>query len=112
MSKSTAKKASSSINYQDDVNIALDCEHDIDATVDEEDEEDDEGNGTESASQVKAAVQKVSFDFVIPLRTSYRGYYSSFEKSFAQYAQLLSIVKVGLGKSKPQMFIVVQYEPT
>ena len=112
MSKSTAKKASSSVNYLDDVNIALDHEHDIDATVDEEDEEDDEGNGTESASQVKAAVQKVSFDFVIPLRTSYRGYYSSFEKSFAQYAQLLSVVKVGLGKSKPQMFIVVQYEPT
>ena len=106
MSKSTAKKASSSINYQDNVNIALDREHDIDAMVDEE------GNGTESASQVKGAVQKVSFDFVIPLRTSYRGYYSSFEKSFAQYAQLLSVVKVGLGKSKPQMFIVVQYEPT
>ena len=67
MSKSTAKKASSSVNYQDDVNIALDCKHDIDATVDEEDEEDDEDdeeNDTESTSQVKAAVQKVSFDFM------------------------------------------------
>jgi hypothetical protein len=71
MSKSTTKKASSSVNYQDDVNTALDREHDIDATVDEEDEEDDEGNGTESTSQVKAAVQKVSFDFMLLLRTSY-----------------------------------------
>jgi hypothetical protein len=67
MSKSTAKKAGSSVNYQDDVNTALDREHDIDATVDEEDEEDDEGNGTESTSQVKAAVHKVSFDIMILL---------------------------------------------
>ena len=67
MSKLTAKKASSSVNYQDDVNIAFDRKHDIDATVDEEDEEDEEENGTESTSQVKAAVQKVSFDFMILL---------------------------------------------
>ena len=67
MSKSTAKKASSSVNYQDDVNTALDHEHDIDATVDEEDDEDDEGNGTESTSQVKVAVQKVGFDFKLLL---------------------------------------------
>ena len=60
MSKSTAKKASSSVNYQDDVNIALDRKHDIDATVDEEDEEDeedDEENSTESTSQVKDTIQ-------------------------------------------------------
>ena len=71
MSKSTAKKASSSVNYQDDVNTALDREHDIDATVDEEDEEDDEGDSAESTSQVKAAVHKVSFDFMILFWTSY-----------------------------------------
>ena len=71
MSKSTAKKASSSINYQDDVNTALDREHDIDSTADEEDEEDDEGSTTESTSQVKAAVLKVSFDFLILSLISY-----------------------------------------
>jgi len=112
MSKSTAKKASSSVNYQDDVNTTLEREHDIDAIADEENEEDDEGNATESASQVTAAVQKVSFDFMTLLSISYWGYYSSFEKLFAQYAQLPSVVKVGLGKSKPQMSIVVHCEPT
>ena len=71
MSKSTAKKASSSVNYQDDVNTALDREHDIDSMADEEDEEDDEGSSTESASQVKAAVLKVSFDFMILSLISY-----------------------------------------
>lgn len=71
MSKSIAKKASSSINYQDDVNTALDREHDINATVNEEDDEDDEGNGTESTSNVEAAVRKVSFNFMIPLSISY-----------------------------------------
>ena len=71
MSKSTAKKASSSINYQDNVNTALDREHDIDSTADEEDEEDDEGSSTESASQVKAAVLKVCFDFMILSLISY-----------------------------------------
>ena len=71
MSKSTAKKASSSVNYQDDVNTALDREHDIDSTADEEDNEDDEGSSTESASQVKAAVLKVSFDFMILSLISY-----------------------------------------
>ena len=39
MSKSTAKKASSSVNYQDNVNTALDREHDINSTADEEDKE-------------------------------------------------------------------------
>ena len=71
MSKSTAKKASSSINYQDDINTALDHEHDIDSTTDEEDEEDDEGSTMESTSQVKAAVLKVSFDFLILSLISY-----------------------------------------
>ena len=71
MSKSMAKKASSSINYQDDVNTALDCEHDIDSTADEEDEEDDEGSTMESTSQVKAAVLKVSFNFLILSLISY-----------------------------------------
>ena len=71
MSKSTAKKASSSVNYQDDVNTALDREHDIDSTADEEDKEDDEGSSTESASQVKAAVLKVSFDSMILSLISY-----------------------------------------
>ena len=70
MSKSTAKKASASVNYQDDVNSALDHEHDIDATADEEADEDDEGNDTESISQVKAAVLKVCFDFMILLSIS------------------------------------------
>ena len=65
MSKSTAKKASASINYQDDVNSALDHKHDIDAIADEEADEDDKGNNTESTSQVKAAVLKVSFNFMI-----------------------------------------------
>jgi hypothetical protein len=65
------KKASSSVNYQDDVNTALDHEHDINSTANEEDEEDDEGNTTESTSQVKAAVLKVSFDFIILLLISY-----------------------------------------
>jgi hypothetical protein len=65
------KKASSSVNYQDDVNTALDHEHDIDSTANEEDEEDDEGNTTESTSQVKAAVLKVSFDFIVLLLISY-----------------------------------------
>ena len=70
MSKSTAKKASASVNYQDDVNSALDREHDIDATADEEVDEDDEGNDTESTSQVKVAVLKVCFDFMILLSIS------------------------------------------
>jgi hypothetical protein len=65
------KKASSSVNYQDDVNTALDHEHDINSTANEEDEEDDEGNTTESTSQVKAAVLKVSFDFIVLLLISY-----------------------------------------
>jgi len=70
MSKSTAKKASSSVNYQDDVNT-LEHEHDIDATADEENEEDNEGNATESASQVMVALRKVSFDFMTLLSISY-----------------------------------------
>jgi hypothetical protein len=70
MSKSTAKKASASVNYQDDVTSALEREHEIDATADEEADQDDEGNDTESTSQVKAAVLKVSFDFMILLSIS------------------------------------------
>jgi len=71
MSKSTAKKASSSVNYQDDVNTTLEHEHDIDATADEENEEDNKGNATESASQVTVALWKVSFDFMTLLSISY-----------------------------------------
>ena len=70
ISKSTARKASASVNYQDDVNSALDCKHDIDTTADEEADEDDEGNNTESTSQVKAAVLKVSANFMILLLIS------------------------------------------
>ena len=71
MLKSTAKKARSSINYQDNVNTALDWEHDIDSTADEDDKEDDEGSTMESTSQVKAAVLKVSLDLVILSLISY-----------------------------------------
>ena len=71
MSKSTAKKASSSVNYQDDINTALDHEHDINSMADEEDKEDKEGSTTESTSQVKASVLKVSFDFMILSLISY-----------------------------------------
>jgi hypothetical protein len=71
MSKSTAKKASSSVNYQDNIHTALDHVDDIDPTADEEDIKDDEGNTTEYTSQVKAAVWKVSFDFMIFLSISY-----------------------------------------
>ena len=62
-----SKKASSSLNYQDDVNSSLDRNHDIDATAEDEDEgnegEDDE-SGIEVANQVKDAVLKVGHDFM------------------------------------------------
>ena len=32
MSKSDAAQASSNVNYQDNVNVGLDCEHDLNAT--------------------------------------------------------------------------------
>jgi hypothetical protein len=60
MSKSDATQASSNVNYQDDVNVNLDREHDLDATA-TEDEVDNEAIGTEPADLVKAAVQKVFF---------------------------------------------------
>ena len=60
MSKSDATQASSNVNYQDDVNVGLDCEHDLDATA-TEDEVDNEVIGTEPTDLVKAAVQKVIF---------------------------------------------------
>jgi len=63
MSKSAAKKASSSLNYQDDINSNLNREHDIDATAEDEenDDKDDEENSIEAASRVKEAVLKVIF---------------------------------------------------
>jgi len=60
MSKSDATQASSHINYQDDVNVGLDREHDVDATA-TEDDVDNEAIGTEPTDLVKAAVQKVIF---------------------------------------------------
>ena len=65
MSKSAAQKASSSLNYHDDINTSLDREHDMDATADDEGEgNDDEFEGNlEVANQVKAAVLKVSHRF-------------------------------------------------
>ena len=60
MSKSEATQASSNVNYQDDVNVSVDREHDLDATA-AEDEVDNEAIGTEPTDLVKAAVQKVIF---------------------------------------------------
>jgi hypothetical protein len=60
MSKSDATQASSNVNYQDDVNIGVNCEHDLDALA-TEDEVDNEAIVTEPADLVKAAVQKVIF---------------------------------------------------
>ncbi len=60
MSKSDATQASSNINYQDDINVNLDREHDIDATA-VEDEVDDETISTDAVDHVKAAVQRVLF---------------------------------------------------
>jgi len=60
MSKSDATQASSNVNYQDDVNVGLDREHDLDATA-TEDEVDNDVIGTEPTDLVKAAVQKVIF---------------------------------------------------
>jgi hypothetical protein len=71
MSKSTAKKASSSLNYQDDVNSNLDRDHDIDATAEDEgegDEGEDDESGMEVANQVKDAVLKVGHDFMLFFR--------------------------------------------
>jgi hypothetical protein len=61
MSKSDAKQASKNLNYQDDVNAALDRKHDLNATAfdDEKADEDSEDITTESANYVKAAVHKV-----------------------------------------------------
>ena len=55
MSKSNAMQASSNINYQDDVNVGLDREHDLDATA-AEDEVDNKVIGTEPTDLVKVAV--------------------------------------------------------
>ena len=60
MLKSNAAQVSSNINYQDDVNVGLDREHDLDATA-AEDEVDNNVIGTEPTDLVKAAVQKVIF---------------------------------------------------
>ena len=60
MSKSDATQATSTVNYQDDVNVGLDCEHDFDAIA-AEDEVDNEPIGTEPTNLVKVAVQKVVF---------------------------------------------------
>ncbi|KAF8237820.1 hypothetical protein L208DRAFT_1245739, partial [Tricholoma matsutake] len=58
MSKSDAMQASSNVNYQDNVNVGLDREHDLDATA-TEDEVDNKVIGTEPTDLVKAAVQKL-----------------------------------------------------
>ncbi|KAF8233897.1 hypothetical protein L208DRAFT_1264455, partial [Tricholoma matsutake] len=58
MSKSNAMQASSNVNYQDDVNVNLDCKHDLDAMA-TEDEVDNEAISTEPTDHVKAAVQKL-----------------------------------------------------
>ena len=60
MLKSDTTQASSNVNYQDDVNICLDHEHDLDATA-AEDKVDNEAIGTEPTNLVKVAVQKVIF---------------------------------------------------
>jgi hypothetical protein len=48
-------QASSNVNYQDDVNINLDCEHNLDAMA-TEDEMDNKTIGAEPADLVKTAV--------------------------------------------------------
>ena len=101
MSKSDATQASSDVNYQDDVNVNLNCEHDLDATTTEYEVE-NEAIGTEPTDLVKAAVQKVFFidndccSFLI-------GIYFSFKELFTQFGRLLSIEKVGPDKFRPQI---------
>jgi len=58
MSKYDAMQASSNVDYQDDVNVNLNCEHDLNATA-TEDEVDSKAISTEPGDLVKAAVQKV-----------------------------------------------------
>ncbi|KAF8812635.1 hypothetical protein BYT27DRAFT_7086732, partial [Phlegmacium glaucopus] len=58
MSKSDAAQASVNLNYQDDVNANLDREHDLNATV-PDDEVADEDVAIEVADRVKVAVQKL-----------------------------------------------------
>jgi len=59
MSKSEAMQVSSNVNYQGDVNVSVDREHDLDATAAED--VDNEAIGMEPTDLVKAAVQKVIF---------------------------------------------------
>ena len=70
MLKSTAKKASSSLNYQDDIHSNRDRDHNIDATAEDEakgkdNEGEDDESGMEVTNQVKDAVLKVGHDFML-----------------------------------------------
>ncbi|KAF8817342.1 hypothetical protein BYT27DRAFT_7075321, partial [Phlegmacium glaucopus] len=60
MLKSNATHVSSNVNYQDDLNVGLDCAHDVDPTA-TEDEVDNEAISAEPTDLAKAAVQKVIF---------------------------------------------------
>lgn len=58
MSKDTSKQASSlSVNYQDDVNAQLQCEDNIEAALEEDDNTD--SVSVDTLEKVQTAVQKV-----------------------------------------------------
>lgn len=107
MSKSDAIQASSNVNYQDNVNVGLNHEHDFNATA-AEDEVDNEAIGTKSTDLVKAAVQKVIFIdkechfFLIRILFS-------FEELFTQFSHLLSVKRAGLNKFKLQILRMVYH---